>query len=211
MQIKKIKDIEVLLFDIGGVLVELGGVEQMMGWTKGKYDISGLWKAWGASHAVHKFETGQCGTKEFINAFLKEWDMQITPEQFLAGFTCWPKRKFEGVDSLILALGSQYRLACFSNNNEVHWPRTRDGLGIGKLFGECYLSHKIGLHKPSAESFEYVAGQLGVEPARVVYLDDSTANVNGALNAGFRAFKTQGMGQVVDRLRALGVVGILGN
>jgi len=39
-------DIRVLLFDVGGVLVQLGGVEAMLEWLGHGISVDELWRRW---------------------------------------------------------------------------------------------------------------------------------------------------------------------
>src|SRR4029453_12402902 len=54
-------DIEVILFDLGGVLIELAGVEKMIEWSPGIETVEELWRRWLHSDAVRRFETGAIG------------------------------------------------------------------------------------------------------------------------------------------------------
>ena len=74
---------------------------------------------------------------------------------------------------------------------------------LGRL--ERYLSHEIGLAKPSRESFLEVARQAGVEPSRAVFFDDVEANVLGARAAGFQSELFTDQASLARTLKALGV------
>ena len=58
-------DIDVILFDLGGVLIELAGVEKMLEWSKDLASTDELWRRWLHSAAVRAFETGKIGTDAF--------------------------------------------------------------------------------------------------------------------------------------------------
>ncbi len=60
-------------------------------------------------------------------------------------------------------------------------------LGYGDLFDTCFYSCDLGLAKPDAAFFARVAESLGVAASDVVFVDDSAANVRGALAAGMPA------------------------
>ncbi len=45
-------DIRVLLFDVGGVLVQLSGVETMLQWLGNTVTADGLWRMWLQSASV---------------------------------------------------------------------------------------------------------------------------------------------------------------
>ncbi len=90
-------------------------------------------------------------------------------------------------------LTTHNRVMLFSNTNQEHWDflvAATDGR-LARL--EAYLSHEIGSTKPSLHSFQRVAEEAGIDPARSVFFDDLQANVDGACRAGFQAelFETQ--------------------
>jgi hypothetical protein len=62
-----------------------------------------------------------------------------------------------------------------------------------------------GLRKPAAEAYQVVAATLQVEPARVVFVDDRQANVDGAVGVGMRAVRFQSAAQLEQELLDLGL------
>jgi putative hydrolase of the HAD superfamily len=113
-------------------------------------------------------------------------------DEFVADWCC----HFE-VDHSMLAfverLAAHNRVMLFSNTNQQHWDFLV-GATDGRLARlEPYLSHEIGLTKPTIRSFEVVAEKAGIDPARSVFFDDVAANVDGARRAGFQAelFETE--------------------
>ena len=62
--------IDVILFDLGGVLVELAGVDQMIAWSPGISTHDELWRRWLGSSAVRRFETGAIGRDDFATAVI---------------------------------------------------------------------------------------------------------------------------------------------
>jgi FMN phosphatase YigB (HAD superfamily) len=90
-------------------------------------------------------------------------------------------------------LSANNRVMIFSNTNQEHWDHAMNlsGGGLGRY--EAFLSHEIGLLKPSVRSFQAVAAKAGIEPGRSLFIDDREDNVLGAREAGFQAevFTTQ--------------------
>ena len=68
----------VILFDLSGVLVELGGMPDFIEWTgKTSDDIGALWLK---SESVRSFERGHMSFDDFHKIFVKEWDVAIPGE-----------------------------------------------------------------------------------------------------------------------------------
>ena len=197
---------DVLLFDLGGVLIELSGVDRMLELTRHILTVDELWQRWLASEGVRQFETGRAGADEFGAAMLAEFGLEISAAQFLQEFTAWPQGVFPGSFELLEALGRSYRLACLTNTNVLHWARVSDEMGLLRYFHASFASHLIGLLKPDAEIFHYVVEQLGCPPERILFLDDNRLNVESARSVGMAAHRAVGLTGVIAQLTALDVL-----
>lgn len=199
------RTVEVVLFDLGGVLIELTGVPKMLDLT-GMADATVLWQRWLACPWVRKLETGQCGAADFAAGLVEEWQLRIEPEAFLDAFAQWPVGPLPGAEELVRAAKRNVAVGCLSNTNELHWRGSIGTWPILDHFDHQFASHEMGLLKPDTVVFEHVAERLGVAPDRVVFLDDNLANVEGAAAVGFQAFHTVGVEQARDALTIAGVV-----
>jgi len=198
---------QVILFDLGGVLVEVDGVTAFQSMLDKPLSQEELWQRWlTASTWVSTFESGQCTPEVFAAGIVAEWDLAVTAEAFLDAFRHWPRRLFPGVRDMLALLAPQCTLACLSNTNSVHWPHIRDTLGLSGLLHRYYLSHEIGHLKPARAAFEHVLADLGCAPSRVVFLDDNQLNVDAAQAMGIQAYRTVGIAEVQTALQSLGLL-----
>lgn len=195
----------VVLFDLGGVLVELVGVPTMQRWSAEEREEE-LWRRWLACPWVRRFERGQCSAEEFAAGVVAEWALPVSAEEYLASFRVWPRGLLPGARELLLAIVPGVRRACLSNSNALHWPRKRDEMGLGALLDAHFVSHEIGHVKPDREIFEHVVERLGVEPGEILFLDDNQPNVEGARAVGLEAVRAVG---VEAARRALAERGLL--
>ena len=198
--------IKVILFDLGGVLVELTGVPIMLKWTNHRYDDETLWEAWLNSPAVRSFETGYSTAEKFADVLIKEMDLPVGKDEFIQRFRQWPKGLFPGVPDLIQRLKNNYTLACLSNSNVLHWPILMKEMGLEKMFQYHFASHLMGKVKPDKESFEYVLQRLGCNASSVLFLDDNDINVKSAKEIGMIAYRVKSPGEIEN---ALGKAGLL--
>src|ERR1700719_2242221 len=157
-------DTRVLLFDVGGVLVELSGVETMLGWLGGSITTDELWRMWLQSKSVREFETGRLAPDEFAAGVIAEFGLPVEPQQFLTSFTGWPTGLFPGTLEMLARIPSSYRRALLSNINVLHWTRVVDELQLGPAFEHHFASHLTGRIKPDAEAFEHVVAELNCRP-----------------------------------------------
>jgi hypothetical protein len=92
---------------LGGVLVELAGVDQMIAWSPGVATHDELWRRWLGSNAVRRFETGAIGRDDFAVAVIDEFGCPVGVEEFLAAFTWWPRSVYPGAFELLESLRPQ--------------------------------------------------------------------------------------------------------
>jgi putative hydrolase of the HAD superfamily len=196
---------DVLLFDLGGVIIELDGLPVWQEWTR-EPDERAVWERWLRSPAVRRFESGRAGAQEFADEIVREFGLEIAPADFLTHFAGWPRAPFPGVLDLLAALRGRFRLACLSNCNELHWPRFLGEMGLRAAFDRHLSSHELGALKPDREIFVRAVRELDAAPDRILFLDDNELNVQGARAAGLHAERVQGPEGIRS---ALGLLGLL--
>ena len=183
--------VEVVLFDLGGVLIELGGMGDMAVFADEQSEDE-IWRRWLTCPWVRRFERGQCDAEAFAQGMVESWEMPVSPDEFLKAFTAWPKGMLPGSQEVVRGAAERARVACFSNTNALHVARQWKEFGIYELFDGVYLSNEMGMVKPDREAFDFVVERLGVRPEQVLFLDDNQINVDGAHDAGLLAEKAVG-------------------
>ena len=191
----------VLLFDLGGVLVENAAFEILAGMMRDAPSEAELKSRWLLSPTVRRFETGGMDADAFAAALVAEFELPMTPAAFVAAFTGWVKGFYPGAIALLGALRRRHRIGCLSNSNVLHWIPDYE-----RAFDFSYSSHLIGYIKPDRAAFAHVAAAQGLEPGRVIYFDDVPANVTAAIQHGFLAHHTVGFAALEARLRQLGIL-----
>jgi putative hydrolase of the HAD superfamily len=199
-------DIRVVLFDVGGVLVELSGVEVMLEWLGQSMTTEEMWRRWLRSEPVRQFETGRIDANEFAARVTQEFDLPVDPQRFLESFTRWPTGLYPGTLEMLARIPTAYQRALLSNSNSLHWPRVLGEMQLGSEFDHHFVSHLTGHIKPDADAFEHVAASLGCAPAHVLFLDDNLINVDAARQVGMQAARVQGP---IEAQRALTDFGII--
>ena len=98
----------------------------------------------------------------------------------------------------------RWPLYLFSNTNPTHEAHFIPAYaGTLRHFRKLYLSSSIGLRKPDRAAFEYVARDIGVAPANILFFDDVLENVEGARAAGFQAVQVLSSDDVAAALADL--------
>lgn len=192
----------ILLFDLGGVLIEsvmFSELKRLMGTDRSEAELVEIWLA---NPLARRFELGQCPPDEFSRSVIQEFSLTLDATEFLASFATWPKGFHDGAVELLAGLRAQHTVCCLSNSNEVHWKSS-----ITSHFDRAFSSHLIGCIKPDPESFAYVLNELDVPAERVHFFDDAQVNVEAARRCGLNAYHTPGYQALNATLNRLGFIG----
>lgn len=195
-----------LVFDLGGVFVELTGLATMKQWTKGRLSVDQLWTIWFESDYVKQFESGFMDPKTFARGIIHEFGLPVNADEFLVHFSGWSNQLFPGSRHLLKSLKDRYTLASLSNTNSIHWTFLCENLCIDKYFHINFPSHLIGKVKPEIDTFHYVIEQLSIPPEQIYFFDDTVFNVENAKKAGLKAFQVVGLNQLKETLNRLELV-----
>lgn len=196
---------DLVLFDLGGVLIDPGGVRPMR-------ELSGigsdeeLWTRWLGCPWVRTFESGRCTAEEFAAGIVDDWALEVEPAAFLDEFGRWPQWPYPGAAELLAQVREAVPVGFLSNANVFQWNAHYEAIPLTHDFDHRFLSFELGMVKPDREIFDAVAARLAAPTERVLFLDDNAMNVRGAEAAGFTAVHVQG---VAESHRALVSAGIL--
>ena len=198
--------IDVLLFDLGGVLVEFTGLRDLAALLPSQLSETEIAKRWAACPHSLAFGTGALSADAFADAFVRDWQIALEPEAFLDDYRFWSRGLLPGAADLLDTLRGRYRLAALSNSNPVHWDRQTHDLGITALFDAAISSHQVGLRKPDPAIYIRALELLDVSADRVLFFDDAQGNVDSARSVGMHAARVDGAGGVRDQLERHGLL-----
>ena len=139
--------IDIVLFDLGGVLVDLGGVGPMKELSAIDTDDE-FWDRWLTCRWVRGFERGECTPEEFAAGIVEDWGLRVTAAAFLEAFQDWPGRLFPGAETLVEQVHAKVPIGCLSNTNALHWDRHFGTWPILEQFDYRFLSFELGVVKP---------------------------------------------------------------
>ncbi len=176
---------EVVLFDVGGILIRLAGVG-VWGEMTGVSDEAEIWRRWLECPVVRDYERGHCSADDFARRMIDTHQLPVAHHEFLASFASWPDGLFDGARQVVNDVVGHVRTGCFSNTNDVHWshPCNQE---IHGLFDIHFLSHIMGHVKPDNEAFHHVSAELDCDPGAILFIDDNIINVEAARACGFNA------------------------
>ena len=192
---------QTLIFDLGGVLIANDMFDELRGLTRGPADNAALKARWLTSPGARAFELGQCSVAEFSHAIVREFDLTVTPGEFIERFSSWPKGFYPGMTDMLEVLKTSRRIGCLSNSNTVHWTGH-----FTAPFDVAYSSHLMQRIKPDTEVFAHVTRDLDLSPADIVFFDDAEPNVEAANAYGWQAHHTDGPDALLQVLSELGLL-----
>ena len=197
---------ELLLFDLGGVIVDVASRTEIHDWMPTSLDLSQWTERWPAEDVFEAFEMGLLTEEEFGERFIAEFPLTTTSDVFLAAFESWNKGLLPGAIELLADLRDTYRLAALSNTNALHWKRLEGDFGIPSLFERVFTSYELGMRKPDPAIYIQTLSALDMKPEAVLFFDDNALNIEAARDLGMQAHRVERPEGVRACLEELGLV-----
>ena len=185
-------EIRVVLFDVGGVLVELSGLAVMLSWLNNRVTAEEVYTIWLTSPTVRAFERGRMEPEIFAERIIVELQLPVSKEEFLTEFCKWSLNLLPGALELVKNVPKKFVRATVCNTNALHWPALMRHEELFGGFDRHFASHLTGKIKPDEEAFLHVVESLACRPEEILFMDDSRLNVAGARNVGMAAFQVRG-------------------
>ena len=195
MKIVTVNNINTIIFDFGGVLLNLNMQACVNAFACLGYDrIDELIDHYKQKGIFLLFEEGKISADDFFVELQKIVGNPISREKlkkaYLAFIEDIPAYKLE----LILRLRKQYKILMLSNINEFIFDYCKENHFIANghvfedYFDKAYLSFEMGICKPSKLIFEQMIEDAGLIPQQCLFLDDGTKNIEMAQTMGFQTY-----------------------
>ncbi len=197
-------EFEVLLFDLGGVLIDFAGFDELSRLLPDSPGRAEIRSRWINSEAVQGFERGHIDPDEFAQRIIAEYRLHLSVEGFIVQFVEWARGPYPGAVELLHQVRQTHRVASLSNSNALHTPIHRRSLE--HVVETFYFSDEIGRVKPDRAIFDHVVRDLAVPPERIAFFDDTAVNVEAARNVGLNAYWVDGIDALRTQLQDLGVI-----
>ena len=185
------KNIKNIVFDLGGVLVDLDFKAAINGLQEAGFaNVKEQLLAFDRGGIFQKFELGEMTADEFRAAIRENSTVTLTDEEVDALWNLMllevPREKLE----LILELRGKYMVYLLSNTNSIHWDYVCKnafnyrGFRVEDYFEETFLSYEMHLAKPNKAIFEKVLNDANLVAKETLFIDDSEANCKAAEEVG---------------------------
>ncbi len=181
---------EVLMFDLGGVIIDLDFEACFQAFKR-----LGLKKDIQKEPFLEEFEMGLIEEATFRELIRNFTQLEVTDQEIDEAWNSLlleiPSQRLE----LLLSNKKRYQVYVLSNTNSIHARQfknimkstsgTRD---LHHYAHKVYFSHEIKLRKPDKAIYEYVLQENNVSPEKVLFFDDKPENLVGATSVGINTF-----------------------
>jgi putative hydrolase of the HAD superfamily len=193
---------DVLLFDLGGVVIDVDFNRAFARWAEhAGCDPARFRERFRPGAGYQRHERGEIDAAAYFADLRASFDIELSDAQLPDGWNAIFIGAVPGMADVLARAARRFPLYGFTNTNPTHqacWSRRFPGI-LGH-FREIYVSSMIGLRKPEAGAYDYVVESIGVPADRILFFDDSPANVAGARARGLQAVRVRSIADVEDAL-----------
>jgi HAD superfamily hydrolase (TIGR01509 family) len=199
--------VDVLLFDIGRVVLDISFDRVMASWAgHAGCAPADLASRFVVNDSFKHHEIGRIDDAAFFANLRDTLGVSLTDAQFLEGWNAIFTGEMPGIAPLLAGAAKRMPLYAFSNTNPAHVAHFSVAYAdLLSHFRILYLSSTIGLRKPDAEAYDHVVKAIGVPASRILFFDDTAANIEGARARGLHAIHVTSTDDVARALATLGI------
>ena len=193
------QEIKNIIFDFGGVLVDLDKRRCMEAFDNiGAHEIVKYVDECRQEDLFHDLEVGNTGIGEFCSEVRRVSDRCNASDDDIcdawnALLTGIPAQRLEKLASL----KDRYRLLLL-NTNPIHWGKAADGMfshkgmEVDDYFENTFLSYRMHMLKPDPQIYGKVLMDSGMTAYETLFIDDSPANCAAASELGMMSLNLTG-------------------
>ncbi|MDP2241001.1 MAG: HAD-IA family hydrolase [Burkholderiales bacterium] len=194
--------VDALLFDLGGVIVDI--------------DFRRVFEAWSADSGVpaatlesrfsmdvyyERHERGEIPVADYFESLRSSLGIRLTDKQFERGWNAVFVREVPGIARLLRGVQSRFPLYVFSNSNAAHhdyWAR--EYASTLSMFRKVFVSSDLGRRKPEPQAYSAVAQAMGTPLPGILFFDDFKDNVEAARKVGMQAVHVKSFADIEKAL-----------
>ena len=186
----RLSDFDTIIFDFGGVILDIDPdlsrrrFAEMLGIENArKLETEQL---------PQLYETGSISRTEFVDRINLIAKTNIPENEIIAAWNAMLLNYKPARIEWIKRLHEDHKLLLLSNTNDAHFEYFHNkliaeyGVTFYQLFDHVYLSHEMGLLKPSHEIYERVIAEQQLNLQRTLFIEDTARNVAGAQEVGLQ-------------------------
>ena len=187
-------NIDTLIFDFGGVIINLDYSKPVDEFKKlGISDSKKLYSKEEQTSLFDSLECGQISDEKFLNEIRKKSntnDLELIKKAWNSILLNIPEKRVH----LLKKLSSKYKIFLLSNTNSIHLKEIISSYGEKKwknfisIFNDVYFSNQIGMRKPNENIFFHVINKNKLDVSKTLFIDDSPQHIKTAKKIGFKTY-----------------------
>jgi HAD superfamily hydrolase (TIGR01509 family) len=184
-----------IIFDLGGVIINIDYTKTATAFKQlGLIDFDDKYTQAAQTELFDRFEIGEVSAFHFVNRLLDLLPQGCNANQVVHAWNAMIMDiPLERLDWLT-ELRKTRKVFLLSNTNALHIDAVNRSLQqtvpdkkLTDYFDRVYLSHEMGMRKPSEAIFLNVCDEQGLLPGETIFIDDTERHVEGAKKAGLQA------------------------
>jgi glucose-1-phosphatase len=184
-----------IIFDLGGVIIDIDYNKTADAFKAlGLIDFDEKYTQAAQTELFDRFEIGEVSAFHFVNRLLDLLPQGCNANQVVHAWNAMiltiPQERLDWLTEL----RKTRKVFLLSNTNALHidavnrsLQQTAPNKTLNDYFDHVYLSHEMGMRKPSEAIFLNVCDEQGLMPAETLFVDDTERHVHGAKKAGLQA------------------------
>ena len=182
--------IKQIWFDFGNIFIPIYPER-----TRKAFDARGVQLTEEGLKALNeRYEVGALNTQEFLQDIATTCSHLQSSMAVAHGWNAL-LGKLQDRTLFLKKLARTYELCLVSNTNEAHIKHIKKESGpflwnaFVEKFEALFLSYEIGHRKPDRSYFEYVLKHMDAKPEEVLFIDDSSVNIEAAAALGIHTWQ----------------------
>ena len=183
------KIIRALLFDLGGVVIEISFDRVFDSWSKhSSLNPEQIRDIFYFDEPYQQHERGEIEPEIYYEHIRSSLNLTATNKQIELGWNKIFSGEIDPVVKQIKEIKNKIPCYAFTNTNRAHqnaWEICCPSIPL--LFKRVFSSWKLGFRKPDPAAFRAVLDSMQVNGKEVIFFDDTEENITAAESLGLQA------------------------
>ena len=199
---------DVILFDIGGVLLTNGWDHGERAALAAQFQLDRAELETHHAKAFEPWERGELTLDEYLDAVVFYQSRAFSREEFFAAMCTQSKPLPDSATCILKELCASDKCVVGALNNEARETHEfrMEKFGLRSYLKCTFTSCYMGLRKPDPQIYRRALGILGKRVERALFIDDRLENVAAAAAVGMKAIRFTGADTLRRDLQGLEVL-----
>ncbi|CAN5848700.1 HAD family phosphatase [soil metagenome] len=201
------ESVDALLFDLGGVIIDIDFRRCFARWADGaRCGVDEIASRFTIDAPYEDHERGVLDVAGYFDSLRHGLSVELSDDQLLEGWSDVYVGVKDGIAPILDAARTKFPLYAFTNSNPSHQAVWSERFAADlEVFTSTFVSSELGERKPDRAAFDAVVAMICVPASSILFFDDSPENCDGASDAGLQAVHVTSTDSVRTALSRLGV------